>query len=61
LIPRVFAYYLYLRRALQYLDPTAVIPERGIRLAFDRLGGRLLVLDLKGRIVLANSGVSTLA
>jgi diguanylate cyclase (GGDEF)-like protein/PAS domain S-box-containing protein len=54
LIPGVLVYYLYLRRALQYLDPTAVIPER-IRLAFDGLAEGLLVLDLKGRIVLANS------
>jgi diguanylate cyclase (GGDEF)-like protein len=46
-------YYLYLRRALQYLDPTSAVPER-VRAAFDTLTEGLLVLDIRGRVVLAN-------
>jgi diguanylate cyclase (GGDEF)-like protein/PAS domain S-box-containing protein len=48
------AFYLYLRRALQYLDPTAAIPER-VRTAFDALTEAVMVLDTKGRIVLSNA------
>ncbi|MBK6973390.1 MAG: sensor domain-containing diguanylate cyclase [Sterolibacteriaceae bacterium] len=46
-------FYAYLRRALQYLDPSAVVPDR-VRKAYDALGDGLLVLDQDGRIVLAN-------
>jgi diguanylate cyclase (GGDEF)-like protein len=46
-------YYLYLRRALQYLDPSSAVPER-VRAAFDTLTEGLLVLDTNGRVVLAN-------
>ena len=46
-------YYLYLRRALQYLDPSSVVPER-VRAAFDTLTEGLLVLDTNCRVVLAN-------
>jgi diguanylate cyclase (GGDEF)-like protein/PAS domain S-box-containing protein len=48
------AFYLYLRRALQYLDPTAAIPER-VRTAFDALTEAVMVLDTKGRVMLCNA------
>jgi diguanylate cyclase (GGDEF)-like protein/PAS domain S-box-containing protein len=47
------SFYLYLRRALQYLDPASAVPER-VRTAFDTLTEGILVLDVNGRIVLAN-------
>jgi diguanylate cyclase (GGDEF)-like protein/PAS domain S-box-containing protein len=47
------SFYLYLRRALQYLDPASAVPER-VRTAFDTLTEGILVLDVTGRIVLAN-------
>lgn len=46
-------FYLYLRRMLRHLDPSRVIPGR-VRTAFDTLTEGLLVLDPRGRIVLAN-------
>ena len=46
-------FYAYLRRAMQYLDPSAAVPER-VRKAFDSLTDGLLILDRQGRIVLAN-------
>jgi diguanylate cyclase (GGDEF)-like protein/PAS domain S-box-containing protein len=46
-------FYAYLRRAMQYLDPSAAVPER-VRKAFDSLTDGLLILDQQGRIVLAN-------
>ena len=46
-------FYLYLRRMLRHLDPSRSIPGR-VRTAFDTLAEGLLVLDPKGRIVLAN-------
>ena len=49
----VLLFYAYLRRALQYLDPSAVVPDR-VRKAYDALGDGLLVLDHDGRIILAN-------
>ena len=47
-------FYFYLRRMLRHLDPSRVIPGR-VRTAFDTLAEGLLVLDPKGRIVLANT------
>ncbi len=46
-------HFLYLRRVLQHLDPTNVIPER-VRETLDALAEGLLVLDRDERIVLAN-------
>lgn len=46
-------FYLYLRRAMQYLDPSSAVPER-VRKAFDVLADGVVVLDAKARIVLAN-------
>jgi diguanylate cyclase (GGDEF)-like protein len=45
--------YAYLRRAMQYLNPSASVPDR-VRSAFDSISEGLLILDLKGRVVLAN-------
>jgi diguanylate cyclase (GGDEF)-like protein len=47
-------YYLFLRRILQHLDPSSVIPDR-VKRAFDSLTEGLLVLDSQGRIVLVNA------
>jgi diguanylate cyclase (GGDEF)-like protein len=47
------AFYLYLRRVLEYLDPQAVIPER-VRMAYDTFQEAVLILDTHGRIILAN-------
>lgn len=49
----VFIFWLH--RALIQLDPNRVMPNR-VRAAFDTLAEGLLVLDQKGRIVLANLG-----
>ena len=47
-------YWLYLRRALQHLDPASVIPER-VQSAFDAMAEGVVVLDARGRILLANN------
>ncbi len=49
----LLAYYLYLRKMLQHLDPSKVVPDR-VRAALDTLAEGLLVLDKDERIVLAN-------
>jgi len=46
-------YWLFLRRALKELDPSAVIPER-VKAAFDVLAEGLIIVDENGYIVLAN-------
>jgi diguanylate cyclase (GGDEF)-like protein/PAS domain S-box-containing protein len=48
------AFYLYLRRILQRLDPNAAIPDR-VRTAFDALSEGVMVVDDKARVLLANS------
>lgn len=45
--------YLYLKRAMYYLNPSASVPDR-VRKAFDSLVEGLVILDQKGRVVLAN-------
>lgn len=52
-------YWLYLRRMLQRLDPSQVVPAR-VRSALDTLAEGLLVLDGQGRIVLANQSLAAL-
>jgi len=47
-------FYLYLGKMLKHLDPTSAIPPR-VRSALDTLAEGLLVVDLSGQIVLANS------
>jgi diguanylate cyclase (GGDEF)-like protein len=44
---------LYIRRALQHLDPASVIPDR-VQGAFDALAEGVVVLDARGRVLLAN-------
>jgi diguanylate cyclase (GGDEF)-like protein len=46
-------FYLYMRRALQHLDPRAAVPER-VRVAFDSLTEGVLIVDASARIVLTN-------
>ena len=46
-------YWQYIHRALVHLDPKAVIPER-VRLAFDVMTEGVVVLDSRGRVLLAN-------
>jgi diguanylate cyclase (GGDEF)-like protein/PAS domain S-box-containing protein len=51
--------YLFLRRALFYLDPTSAVPER-VRRAFDSLREGILILDRSGRIMLTNAAFKRL-
>jgi len=53
------AFYLYLRRALQYLDPSQAVPER-VRKAFDTLTESVLILDVESRVMLANASFKML-
>jgi diguanylate cyclase (GGDEF)-like protein len=53
------AYYLYLRRVLQQLDPGSVVPER-VRMAFNALTEGVLILDAHSRIVLTNDSFGKL-
>jgi diguanylate cyclase (GGDEF)-like protein/PAS domain S-box-containing protein len=46
-------YSLFLKRALKELDPSSVVPDR-VRAALDVLAEGLVLLDRRGRIVLAN-------
>ena len=48
--------YLYLRRALLYLDPMSVVPER-LRTAFDSLTEGIALLDPKHRVVMGNKAL----
>ena len=52
-------FYMYLRRALQHLDPSAAVPER-VRGAFDALTEGVLIVDPAGHILLANQGFQRL-
>lgn len=47
-------YWLYLRRAMVLLDPSAVIPER-IRAAYDVMTEGVALLDARGRILMVNT------
>jgi diguanylate cyclase (GGDEF)-like protein/PAS domain S-box-containing protein len=49
----ILAFMFWLRRVLMHLDPSRVVPQR-VRSALDTLAEGLLVLDDRGRIVLAN-------
>ena len=48
-----FGYFFFLKRALQELDPSAVIPER-VRLALDTLSEGLIIVDQHNNIVFSN-------
>lgn len=54
-----FVFYFYLKRALQYLDPSQAVPER-VKKAFDTLTEAVVILDAQGRIMLANAGFNNL-
>jgi diguanylate cyclase (GGDEF)-like protein/PAS domain S-box-containing protein len=56
----LLVYWMYLRRALVHLDPSAVIPDR-VRMAFDIMTEGVVVLDRGGRILLANRAFRTLS
>ncbi|MFN0316725.1 MAG: diguanylate cyclase, partial [Burkholderiales bacterium] len=56
----LLAYFLYLRRVLQHLDPGSVVPER-VRMAFDVLTEGVMVLDSKGQVVMVNRAFSHIA
>lgn len=53
-------FWLFLRRTLRHLDPSAVIPSR-VRSTLDTLAEGVLLLDREGRIVLANAAFTKLA
>jgi diguanylate cyclase (GGDEF)-like protein/putative nucleotidyltransferase with HDIG domain len=53
------AYSYYLRKTLQYLDPTSVIPER-VKLMLDTHAEGVIVLDRDERILLANESFGVL-
>lgn len=48
------AYWLFLKRALNELDPSAVVPDR-VRAALDALAEGLVIVDKAGRILLVNA------
>ncbi len=47
-------FFVYLRRVLQHLDPSEVVPDR-VRTTLDTLAEGLIVVDKEKRIVLANN------
>ncbi len=53
------AFYLYVRRALQYLDPASAVPDR-VRIAFDVLAEGVVVVDRAGNIMLSNKAFHSL-
>jgi PAS domain S-box-containing protein len=55
----LFLYWVYMKRALVHLDPTAVIPQR-VRVAFNVMTEGVAVLDRQGRILLANNALRAL-
>jgi len=50
---------LYMRRALQHLDPASVIPER-VQGAFDAMCDGIVVLDHRGRTLMTNKAFRAL-
>ncbi len=53
----LLAYGFYLRRMLRELDPSRAVPQR-VRTAYDNLAEGLVVLDARGRVVLANKSAA---
>lgn len=53
-------YYLYMRKVLNHLDPTQAIPER-VGVAMDTLAEGVMILDVAGRILLANREFHSIA
>ena len=54
------AFHLYLRRAMVYLDPSRVVPDR-VRAALDTLTEGVLVLDTDEKVMLANRAFCAMA
>jgi len=54
------AFVFYLRRVLNHLDPSSVVPDR-IRQAFDVFSGGIAVVDPKGTILLSNTRFAAIA
>ena len=50
-------FFLFMKRTLQHLDPSSVIPER-VKSAFDTLTEGLVLMDEEERIVLTNTAFS---
>lgn len=53
-------YFVYLRSVLQYLDPSAAVPDR-VRGAFDALSEGVLIVDVHERVLLVNRSMLRLA
>src|SRR5262245_57635939 len=53
-------FYFYLRKTLQHLDPSKIVPDR-VRSALDTLTEDLLVLDNQERIMLTNNAFAAIA
>ncbi len=53
------AFYLYLRRVLQHLDPSKVIPGR-VSTALDTLAEGVIIFDPRGRIMLVNESIKSI-
>jgi signal transduction histidine kinase/CheY-like chemotaxis protein/HPt (histidine-containing phosphotransfer) domain-containing protein len=51
-------FYLYLSKMLRHLDPSQAVPAR-VRSALDTIVEGLLIIDLKGRIMLANQAFAS--
>ncbi len=51
-----FGFWLYIRRVLKHLDPSAVVPAR-VRNALNILAEGVLILDKREQIVLVNAGL----
>jgi diguanylate cyclase (GGDEF)-like protein len=51
---------LYMRRALQHLDPASVVPER-VQGAFDTMAEGVVVLDARARVLLSNKAFRALS
>ena len=52
-------FFVYLRRMLQHLDPSAAVPER-VRGAFDALSEGVLIVDPREQVLLANHSFEAL-
>jgi PAS domain S-box-containing protein len=53
----VVSFLVYLKRTLQHLDPSKVVPPH-VRAALDTLAEGLLIMDQSGRIALANQAIA---
>lgn len=52
-------FYIYLRRVLQHLDPSKVIPGR-VSNALDTLTEGVMIFDTRGRVMLVNDSIKSL-